>query len=169
MSNMNRRSCLRCSVKKGVLKNFAIFTRKDLCWSLFLASLQGSNFIEKSLQHKCFPKHTAEFLRASILKNISVKNWQNNIIINNNNNRKHEIVTTRRIKSWNNYNYIKAPWSNIIRMTYTYLCLSWRLLLPLKVTFVKKPEWRTNVSSMVYDISLLAFLLSDSLLQFLAW
>ena len=27
---------LRCSVKKVVLKNFAIFTGKHLCWSLFL-------------------------------------------------------------------------------------------------------------------------------------
>ena len=25
----------RCSIKKGVLKNFAIFTEKYLCWSLF--------------------------------------------------------------------------------------------------------------------------------------
>ena len=25
----------RCSMKKAVLKKFAIFTRKHLCWSLF--------------------------------------------------------------------------------------------------------------------------------------
>ena len=28
----------RCSVKKGVLKNFAIFTGKHLCWSLYYLS-----------------------------------------------------------------------------------------------------------------------------------
>ena len=31
--------------KKGTLKNFAIFTGKHLCWSLF-ASIQGFNFIK---------------------------------------------------------------------------------------------------------------------------
>ena len=29
----------RCSVKKGVLENYAIFTGKKLCWSLFLIKL----------------------------------------------------------------------------------------------------------------------------------
>ena len=31
----------RCSVRKDVLKNFGNFTRKNLCWSLFLMKLQG--------------------------------------------------------------------------------------------------------------------------------
>ena len=30
----------RCSVKKGVLKNFAIFTGKHMCWSLFFIKLE---------------------------------------------------------------------------------------------------------------------------------
>ena len=38
--NKNRSSHLRCSVKKGVLKNFSNFTRKHLCWRLFLIKLQ---------------------------------------------------------------------------------------------------------------------------------
>ena len=38
--------------KKGVLKNFAIFTGKHLCWSLF-ADLQVCNFIKKKLQCWC--------------------------------------------------------------------------------------------------------------------
>ena len=33
----------RCSVKRGVLKNFANFTGKHLCWSLFLIMLQSFN------------------------------------------------------------------------------------------------------------------------------
>ena len=53
--------------KKAVLKNFAIFTGKKLCWSLFLVRLQA----EKRLQHRCFPMHIANFLTTSILKNIS--------------------------------------------------------------------------------------------------
>ena len=31
----------RCSIKKAVLKNFAIFIRKSLCWRLFLIYLQA--------------------------------------------------------------------------------------------------------------------------------
>ena len=38
---MCKSSRRRCSVKKGVFKNFAIFTGKHLSWSLFLIKLQG--------------------------------------------------------------------------------------------------------------------------------
>ena len=40
----SRSSHQRCSIEKAVLKNFAIFTRKHLCWSLFcgLQNLQLS-------------------------------------------------------------------------------------------------------------------------------
>ena len=44
----------RCSIKKVVLKNFAIFTGKHLCWSTFLIKLQACNFIKKRLQHSYF-------------------------------------------------------------------------------------------------------------------
>ena len=47
-SNIDRSSHRRCSVKEGVLKNFASFTRKQLC----------------------FPAKFAKFLGTSILKNI---------------------------------------------------------------------------------------------------
>ena len=54
--------------KKGVLKNFAIFTRKYLCWSLF--DVFWVNFIKKRLQHRYFPVNITKFLRTPILKNI---------------------------------------------------------------------------------------------------
>ena len=43
--------------KINVLINFAIFTGKHLCWSLFLikSDLNACNFMKKRLQHKCFP------------------------------------------------------------------------------------------------------------------
>ena len=63
-SNVQRR---RCSIKKIVLKNFAIFTRKHLCWSPFLIQ---RDFITKKLQHRCFHVSIAKFLRTPILKNI---------------------------------------------------------------------------------------------------
>ena len=54
-------------------KNFAIFTGKLLCWSLFLIKLQSWRpaFIKKTLQHMCFPVNIAEFLRTALLKNKS--------------------------------------------------------------------------------------------------
>ena len=58
--------------KKGVLKNFALFTRKNLCWRLFLITLRAlaCNFIKKRLRRRCFPVNIANFLRTPILKNI---------------------------------------------------------------------------------------------------
>ena len=50
---------VRIPCKKGVLKNFAIFTGKNLCWSPF-AGLQGFNFINKRHQQLCFPANIAE-------------------------------------------------------------------------------------------------------------
>ena len=43
--------------KIGVLKNFAIFMEKDLCWSLLLIKLQA---------FRCFPVNIAKFLRAAV-------------------------------------------------------------------------------------------------------
>ena len=68
-----RSSHPRCSIRKAVLKNFAIFTGKHLCWSLCfnkVVYLQTCNFIKKRLQHRCFPVNIAKFLRNPILKNI---------------------------------------------------------------------------------------------------
>ena len=51
--------------KKAVFKYFAIFTVKQLRCSLFLnkvAGLQACNFIQKRLQHKCFPVNITNFL-----------------------------------------------------------------------------------------------------------
>ena len=55
----------RCS------KNFANFTGKPLCWSLFLKScrVEAWNIIKKRLQRKCFPVKFAKFLRTPFLQN----------------------------------------------------------------------------------------------------
>ena len=44
--NKNRTSHQRCSIKKGVLKNFVKFKGKDLCQSLFFDKVTGL-FIKK--------------------------------------------------------------------------------------------------------------------------
>ena len=43
-------------MKESVLKNFAIFTGKHLCWSLLnkVAGLQACKIINKRLRHRCF-------------------------------------------------------------------------------------------------------------------
>ena len=64
---------MRCSAKKALPKNFAIFTWTHLYWGLYFnknAGLQASIFIKKRLQHRCFLDNTSKFLRAAILKNI---------------------------------------------------------------------------------------------------
>ena len=50
---------------RSILKNFAIVTGKQLCWGLFLI-----NFIQKTLQRRCFHVKIAKFLRPPIFKNI---------------------------------------------------------------------------------------------------
>ena len=66
----SRSSHRRCSVKKEILKDFANFTWKHLCRSLFLIKLQAFNFNKKRLEHRCLPVIFVKFLRTRILKNI---------------------------------------------------------------------------------------------------
>ena len=68
-----RSSDQRCSVKTAVLKIFAIFTGKHLCWSLFLIKLQefrACSLIKKRLQNSWFPVNIAKYFRTPILNNI---------------------------------------------------------------------------------------------------
>ena len=55
-------------VPYGILKIFAIFTRKHLCWSLF--GVFGVNFIKKRLQKRDFPVNITKLSRTLVLKNI---------------------------------------------------------------------------------------------------
>ena len=52
------------TMRKGVLKNFAKFTGKPLCWSIFLNKVEGLSpailFI-KRIQHRCFRINFANF------------------------------------------------------------------------------------------------------------
>ena len=50
----SKSSCPEVFCKKGVLKNFAKFTGKHLCQSLFF---------NKKLWHRCLPVNFAKFLR----------------------------------------------------------------------------------------------------------
>ena len=61
-----RSSHRRCSVRKVVLRNFANFTGKHLCQSLFfnkIADLRPATLFRKRLWHRCFPVNFVKFLR----------------------------------------------------------------------------------------------------------
>ena len=65
-SALIRSSHQRCSVRKGVLRNFAIVTLKHKCQSLFfskVAGLRSAISLKKRLRHKCFPVNFVKFLR----------------------------------------------------------------------------------------------------------
>ena len=64
-----RSSHRRCSVKNGVLQNFANFTGKQLCRCLCnkVAGPQPCIFIKKRFQHRCFPVKFAKFSRTPFL------------------------------------------------------------------------------------------------------
>ena len=58
-----RSSHRRCFIIKGVLINFAKFTGKQLCQSLFFNKL----VLKKILWHRCFSVNFAKFLRTTFL------------------------------------------------------------------------------------------------------
>ena len=69
-----RSSHQRCSLWKGVLRNFAKFTGKHLLQSLFLNEVAGpepATLLKKILCHRFFPVNFAKFLRKSFLHNTS--------------------------------------------------------------------------------------------------
>ena len=55
----------RCSTKKNFLRNFAKFTGKHLCQSLFWK--ETAALLKKRLWHRCFPVIFANILRALFL------------------------------------------------------------------------------------------------------
>ena len=58
----------RCSIKKGVFRNFTKVTGKHLCQSLFfnkVAGLRCATLLKKKLWYRCFPVNFAKFFRTS--------------------------------------------------------------------------------------------------------
>ena len=56
----------RCSVKRGLLRNFAKFTGKHLCQSHFfnkVAVMRSAAFLKKRLWSRCFPVDFVKLLR----------------------------------------------------------------------------------------------------------
>ena len=70
----SRGSHLRCSMRKRALRNFAKFSRKNLCQSLFfnkVTDLRPGTLFKKRLCRRCFPVNFAKFLRVLVLQNTS--------------------------------------------------------------------------------------------------
>ena len=69
-----RSSHRRCSVKKGVVRNFATFTGQHLCQSLFfnkVAGLRPTTLLKNRLWHRSFPVNSGKFWRTPFLQNTS--------------------------------------------------------------------------------------------------
>ena len=69
-----RSSHQRCSVRKGVLRNFTKFIGKHLCQSLIfnkVGGLRPTALLKKRLRHRYFPADFVEFPRTPILQNTS--------------------------------------------------------------------------------------------------
>ena len=69
-----RSSDRRCSIKKGVLRNFVKFTGKSLRQSLFfnkVAGLRCATLLKNRLWHRCFPVNFIKLLKTPFLKNTS--------------------------------------------------------------------------------------------------
>ena len=69
-----RSSQRRCSLRKGVLRNFSKFTGKHLCQRLYfnkVAGLRPATLLQKRLWHRCFPVNFEKFLRIPFLQNTS--------------------------------------------------------------------------------------------------
>ena len=79
----NRSSRPEVFCKKGVLRNFAKFTGKNLCQSLFfnkVAGLRPATVLKKRLRHRCFPVNFVKFLRTPFLNNTSGGYfWKHNV------------------------------------------------------------------------------------------
>ena len=73
-SGSYRSSHGRCSVKKGVPRNFAKFTGKQLCRRLFFNKVAGLGFatlLTKNFWYRFFPVNFAKFLRTPFIQNTS--------------------------------------------------------------------------------------------------
>ena len=64
----------RCSVRKGILRNFGKFTGKHLCQGLIfnnVVDLRPATFIKMRPWRRCFPVNFAKFLRTPFLQKTS--------------------------------------------------------------------------------------------------
>ena len=67
-----RSSHRRCSVRKGVLRNFTKFTGNTCARVSFSIKLQDpATLLKKRVWYRCFPANFAKFLRTTFLQNTS--------------------------------------------------------------------------------------------------
>ena len=69
--NNDRSSHQRCSVRKGVRRNFTKFTGKHLYHSLFLNQVPGLTLCKMRFWHRFFPVNFVKFLRTPFSQNTS--------------------------------------------------------------------------------------------------
>ena len=76
----------RCSIQKGVFRNFTKFTGKNLCQGLFfnnVAGLRPATLLKKRLWHRCFPVNFKKFLKTFFIEHLrTTDSWVFNFQIN---------------------------------------------------------------------------------------
>ena len=132
-----KRSHLRCFVKKGVLENFAKFTGKHLCQSLFLIKLQSSGlqrYLKRDSGTGVFLWILWKFLRTPFFRippsdcfnNLSLHTWIQYVRHTTcKNSRSTAKEASILLLSWSNLSIICSKWqlSWILSGIYLYLSL----------------------------------------------
>ena len=131
-------------LKIVALKNFAIFTGKHLCWSLF---------IKNRLQQRCFLVNIGKFLRAPILKNICKR-----LLLNRTVSLKMFTKLTRKRQWWRMF---------LLKLV---VCL-WLLLLCFLcaanfLVFIRLKYWELIV---IITLFALLFNIKNNMLSLLSW
>ena len=117
LKNINHR---RCSLRKGVLRNFAKFIWKHLCQSFFVTKVTGLRpaiLLKKRFWHRCFPVNFAKFWRALFTQNTSGRLLL--IVLNTH----QEIMPltlsfTHNVEKWPNFFHTAKIWNYIWRFFY---------------------------------------------------
>ena len=131
-----------CSLKKCVLRNFAKFTGKHLCQSLFfdkVADLRPATLLKKRLWHRCFPVNFVKFLRThflettsgrllligeiSKLQNLLEKLWNPPEVTRIRVNLEHDAITVLNlVRNWSISTQISDSYRNLAKWGTRYFC-----------------------------------------------
>ena len=129
------------SIKKDVLKNFAIFIEKPICWSLFLIKLLNfspETLLER-LQHRFFLMNIAEFLRTLFLETSTYCDFC----------RLPNFLQSYRKPNWN------EVWIKI-----KICCLLWKDFTTCLIVFADDFEQVNKISLDIFIETMLAYLLN---------
>ena len=144
----------RCSSKNGVLKNFAKFTGKHMCQSLFFNKVAWDLQLKRWLWHRGFLLNFAKCLRTTFLQNTSER-----LLLNPHVNLTHGLTWLRN-PEWKK----KRKWSNY----FIAICCRWVFLFTL-ITLIDS-KWHDESLFLFAWMSVVSFFkLCPEILKFNFW